>query len=57
MTRMGSWSRDLETNGNILWSQEACRIFGMNEKSTEMSQQDFYAKIHTRMTWHWFKKP
>jgi PAS domain S-box-containing protein len=46
MTRMGSWSRDLEADGGIQWSREACRIFGMKENSSEMNQTDFYAKIH-----------
>ncbi|HTC19570.1 MAG TPA: PAS domain S-box protein, partial [bacterium] len=46
MTRMGSWSRDLENNGSIQWSREACRIFGMKEETSNTSETDFFAKIH-----------
>jgi len=42
---LGSWRWDL-TNGNLSWSQEVYRIFGVKEQEFDGTYQGFLAMIH-----------
>ena len=42
---VGSVARDLRT-GQVKWSAEACRIFGLNEGDIEHTREFFYSLVH-----------
>src|SRR6516165_5428907 len=42
---VGSVARDLRT-GEVKWSAEACRIFGLNEGDIEHTREFFYSLVH-----------
>ncbi|MCF0062657.1 PAS domain S-box protein [Dyadobacter chenwenxiniae] len=45
IAHLGSWETDLVTNSSI-WSEEACRIYGLPENDNEQSTQAWLSFVH-----------
>ncbi|MDB6018034.1 MAG: multi-sensor hybrid histidine kinase [Pedosphaera sp.] len=45
IARLGSWERDLQTN-TLIWSDETCRIFGIEPGQFEGTYKDFLDRVH-----------
>ena len=45
LSHTGSWTRSVST-GEIFWSQEACRIFGVNSETTKLTLKFLLGRIH-----------
>jgi PAS domain S-box-containing protein len=45
MARLGSWTLELDS-GNMHWSTETCRIFGMDSAPGPLLYEDFLNRVH-----------
>ena len=45
ISHTGSWSWNI-ASGKLVWSEEHCRIFGVDRKEAELTFQLFYSKLH-----------
>lgn len=45
IAHLGSWELNLET-GDVLWSKESCRIFGLSTEDTNQSVESWLSFIH-----------
>jgi PAS domain S-box-containing protein len=44
--RIGSWISDLGPGRRLIWSDEVCRIFGVDPASWAQSNEEFTARVH-----------
>jgi PAS domain S-box-containing protein len=47
MAHLGNWETDLITNASV-WSEEACRIYGLSENDNEQSRATWLSFVHSQ---------